>query len=275
MDWLEIAKSLPYGTKRKVKHCAADRSMIVSHGQKGYSAHCFRCGPVGFEPHGVLTIAQVLERRKATEELATSGVVMPRDFTLDIPPPARLWLQKAGVTAATAEFYGIGYSAYTNRVIVPVWEDMQLVAVLARRIDKIGPKYVAKMRSSNEYFTSATQPTECTTVVVTEDVLSSIRCGATFRSYALLGTGASTATIAGLSRRVEASGSVSPAIAVWLDPDKAGQGASKKYVRALRLAGWDAYAVRSDRDPKYYSNADIKEFVQGARHHTPSGDEEP
>jgi len=249
--------------------------MIVSHGQKGYSAHCFRCGPVGFEPHGVLSIEQVLERRKATQELQTSGVVMPRDFTLDIPPPARLWLQKAGVTAATAEFYGIGYTAYTNRVVIPVWDDMKLVAVLARRIDKIGPKYVAKMRSSNEYFTSATEPTECTTVVVTEDVLSSIRCGASYRSYALLGTSTGTGSVAGLCIRLAAQQAPSVRVAVWLDPDKAGRVASRKLVRALSLAGWDAYAVRSERDPKYYSNADIKEFVQGARHHAPSGDEEP
>lgn len=275
MDWLELAKSLPYDGRKKVPHCAADRSMIVSHGAKGYSAHCFRCGPVGWEPHGVLTIAQVLERRKATEELRTSGVVMPRDFTFDIPPPARLWLQKAGITAETAEFYGIGYTPYTNRVIVPVWEDMQLVAVLARRIDMIGPKYVAKMRSTNEYFTSATEVADRTTVVVTEDVLSAIRCGASFRSYALLGTAAGPVSVAGLHVRLAAQQAVGVRVAVWLDPDKAGRVAARKLVRALCLAGWDAHAVRSERDPKYYSNADIKEFVQGARHHTPSGDEEP
>lgn len=249
--------------------------MLVSHTVRGYSAYCFRCGPVGFEPHGTLSIEQVLERRKADKALRENGVNMPRDFTFDIPPPARLWLQKAGVTAHTAEFYGIGYSPTTKRVIVPVWEDMKLVAVLARSVDGTKPKYIASMRSSNEYFTSASEPTEDTTVVVTEDVLSGIRCGAVFRSFALLGTGASPATIAGLSKRVEGLSGVPPAIAVWLDPDKAGQGASKKYVRALRLAGWDAYAVRSDRDPKYYSNAQIKEFVLGARHHPPSGDEEP
>jgi hypothetical protein len=274
MDWLTIAKSLPYEGKRKIKHCALDASMLVSHGQKGYSAYCFRCGPVGFEPHGVLSIAQVLERRKATEELRTSGVVMPRDFSLDIPAPARLWLQKAGITAATAEFYGIGYSKYVNRVIVPVWEDMQLVAVIARRIDKVGPKYVAKMRGSNEYFTSAADPTEAATVVVTEDVLSSIRCGAVYRSYALLGTSTGAASIAGLSSRLEGMADVPPAIAVWLDPDRAGRTASRKLARALRVAGWDAYEVRSERDPKYYSNANIKEFVEGARHHTPKGDED-
>lgn len=249
--------------------------MLVSHSTKGYSAYCFRCGPVGFEAHGVLSIKQVLERRKADEALAQGGVRMPRDFTVDIPAPARLWLQKAGVTAPTAEFYGIGYSPSTNRVIIPVWEDMQQVAVLARAVDGTKPKYIAAMRSSNEYFTSATEPTEAATVVVTEDVLSAIRCGATYRSYALLGTGAGPTTIAGLSKRLETVAGASPTVAVWLDPDKAGRSASKKYIRALRLAGWDAHAVLSDRDPKYYSNADIKEFVEGARHHTPSSDEEP
>lgn len=248
--------------------------MIVSHGVKGYSAYCFRCGPIGFAPHGVLTIEQVLERRKATQEMQARGVAMPPDFTLDIPAPARLWLQKAGVTAATAEFYGIGYSAKVNRVVIPVWEHQRLVAVLARRIDKTGPKYIASMRGSNEFFTSASAPAESATVVVTEDVLSAIRCGATYRSYALLGTSTGSGSIAGLCNRLDGQQAADIRVAVWLDPDKAGRVAARKLVRSLCLAGWDAYAVRSERDPKYYSNAEIKEFVSGARHHTPSGDEE-
>jgi hypothetical protein len=271
MDWLSIAKALPFEGKRKVKHCGSDRTMLVTHGRVGFSAHCFRCGPVGFKKHGPLSIAQLLERRKANDELQTGGVSLPADFTLEIPAQARLWLQKAGVTAETAAFYGIGYSKRTHRVIIQIWEAGVMVAVLARAVDGSKPKYIAHMRGTNEYFTSATEPTEAATVVVTEDVLSAIRCGAVYRSVAILGTGASSAAVAGLSARLaDASGAT---IAVWLDPDRAGRVASRRIVRALRLAGWDAYAVRSERDPKYYSNAEIKEIVLGAGHHASPGDE--
>lgn len=264
--WLEIAKSLPYGAKRKVKHCATDRSMLVSHGDRGFSAHCFRCGPVGFEPHGTLSIEAVLERRRAGEALARGEVRYPSDFTPDIPTAARLWLSRAGVTAPTAEFYGIGYSPKTGRVVVPVYEDGVLVAVLLRSVNGDKPKYIANMRSNNEYFTSGSAETG--TVVVTEDVLSAIRVGDSYTSIAMLGTAVS---LVGLGPRLEKLGAQH--VAVWLDPDKAGRLAARKLARAVSLAGWPVSTVRSDRDPKYYSNADIKEFVQGARHHTPSRDE--
>ena len=54
-DWLELAKSLPAGHKVRVRCCSHDKSMIVSHTERGYSRHCFRCGNEGeikFVPHG-------------------------------------------------------------------------------------------------------------------------------------------------------------------------------------------------------------------------------
>lgn len=265
-DWIAQAKTLPFNGRKKVQCCAADRSRTLYHNRDGYSSWCFRCHVRAWEPHGILSIAQVQERRTAEQELR-GAVAYPKDFTLDIPQASRLWLQCAGITAATAKHYGIGYSARSNRVIVPAYVDGELVAVLARSTTGDKPKYIASMRTNYEiFFSDASLIGDAGTGVraacITEDALSAIRVGTTVPSIALLGTATGLHRVAAVNAALQA---IEPAcVYVWLDPDKAGRDASRQLVRALVVMGWKVRQITSERDPKYYANADIRRYLSSA-----------
>ena len=65
--------------------------MLVSHNDTGYSAYCFRCGPVGFDPHGYQSIAEIARLKELNAEASVPQTKeLPNDFTLEIP--MRYWL---------------------------------------------------------------------------------------------------------------------------------------------------------------------------------------
>jgi len=51
-------------------------------------------------------------------------------------------------------------------------------------------------------------------------------------------------------------------VAIWLDPDVAGRRASKKFARKLGLMGAHVREIKTDKDPKFYSDQEIKEILQ-------------
>lgn len=282
--WLQEAKKLPFGGKSKIQCCGSTPSMIVNHTHKGYTGWCFRCSPdegSKFHPHGELSIKQILERREATRELQTSPVILPRDFTTEIPDTGRVWLLKSGISQQLSSFYGIGYSKYYNRVILPVLKNGDLDAFVARAVDGEKPKYIARTRNpENALFISnpAVQfPTDAVQgvrseydIVLTEDILSAIRVGRFVASAAVLGTSLSDACIGRIERGRAANRQntdVSLAwwepqethlrVAVWMDPDAAGKRAADKIIKKLELSGRSSVNIRTDKDPKYLSDREI------------------
>ncbi|RZI38064.1 hypothetical protein EGT07_36105, partial [Herbaspirillum sp. HC18] len=74
------------------------------------------------------------------------------------------------------------------------------------------------------------------------------------RCVALLGTSANEHQLA------EVRGCKS--IALWLDPDRPGRVAARKLERTLALQGFQTKRIRTERDPKFYSNAEIRRLLQ-------------
>lgn len=282
--WLQQAKALPYGGKAKIQCCGSTPSMIINHNSKGYSGWCFRCSPdegSKFHPHGELSIKQILARREAVQELSRSPVVLPRDFTSEIPDTGRVWLLKAGISAQLSSLYGIGYSEYYRRVIIPVLRDGELDAFIARSVTGESPKYIARMRNpdnalflSNTGFKDRSEESKAVhgafDIVLTEDILSAIRVGRHCASGAVLGTTLSDACIGRIeqgSRPVQQNARQNMAwwepqetnlrVAVWLDPDAAGRKGSSRIASRLRLSGRNVVEIRTDKDPKYLSDRQI------------------
>ena len=254
--------------------------MLVANTRRGYTGYCFRCKDPLFEPHGEHSLATLARRRAELALVQDREVKLPRDFTLDVPTDEATWLFKAGISSEVARYYGIGWSEYLGRVIVPVYEDGELVAYTAR-LRHGRPKYIEKSRD----------PTGCVFVassnlilpsyrdwamgsgpdaVLVEDNLSCIRVGRVVkRCVSLMGTSANARQLAkalfghSVTTRMDGSPMV---IAVWLDPDKPGLVASRQLCGALRLLGYTVREVHSKRDPKYYSNRSIKEFLTDDRH---------
>lgn len=257
--WLGHAKTLAAGRTTRIECCATDKSLLVSNDPKGYRAYCFRCGPQGFVAHGDFSI-DVLKRRRAELAMIHERVVkLPTDFTLDIPTSEAVWLYKAGISAALARHYRFGYSAFLRRVILPIYSNDELQGFVARSTINARPKYIEKMvRPSEAVFVSDVQtvldPICGTDICITEDILSAVRVGRHVRSIALLGTSATSSQLGRVMASVRR-------VAVWLDPDKAGVKAGQNVSRSLRLRGYEVRVIKTARDPKYYSNREIRSIL--------------
>ena len=263
--WLSIAKTIPAGRSLKIECCAADKSLMVSNDTKGYRAYCFRCGPAGFVAHGDFSV-DALKRRRA--ELAMSQereVKLPSDFTTDIPPNEATWIYKAGVSPSVSSHYGFGYSPFLRRIILPIYKGGILDGYIARSTINARPKYIERVRSPDTTVFLADPSLalpwpndgllapayDC---VLCEDILSAVRVGRHVRScIAILGTSFNAGMYSALP--------VGARIGIWLDPDKAGTKGAAAIARSLSLQGWKASVIRSDKDPKYYSNREIRRFL--------------
>lgn len=263
--WLSFAKTLPAGRSAKIECCAADRSLMVSNEAKGYRAYCFRCGPAGFVAHGDFSIDQLRRRREELNWQNNRHVSLPNDFTTDIPPSEAVWLYKAGVGAAIAKHYSFGYSPSLRRVILPIYKDGALQGYTSRSTINERPKYIEKVVSPTSTVwvsdpsialawpddgAQASVPAVC----VVEDILSAVRIGRWVRTcIAILGTSLPVLDLCGPSPR--------RSVAIWLDPDKAGKTGASRLQRTLVLQGYETKLIRSAKDPKYYSNREIRRFL--------------
>lgn len=263
-SWLSTAKALPAGRSTKIECCAADKSLMVSNEARGYRAYCFRCGPAGFVAHGDFSIDALKRRREELAWSSTKQVFLPKDFTTDIPPSEAVWLYKAGVGSTVSKHYGFGYSPSLRRVILPIYKDGVLQGYTARSTINERPKYIEKVvEPSATVFVSdpsialpwtddgllGTVPD----VLLCEDILSAVRVGRHVRTcIALLGTAANPGQL---------PHTILGTVGIWLDPDKAGTKGAKAIQRSLHLQGYETKLIRSAKDPKYYSNREIRRLL--------------
>lgn len=256
MTWQEQARNLGFGQKIKIPCCSADPSTYISNSKHGLRlGPCFRCGHTDFERHAGLTIQERLAMRNAVEELRGMKY---RPATVSIaegPQEAWLWCLQAGISPEEATgTYGFGWSDKTQRVIVPILQDMtDTGAFLARAVDKrTKPKYVVSANAKGKYWYAGTGVT-----VLVEDVMSAIavhRAG--YRAVAAMGTHFTP----DLLDLATSTGT----LVAWLDDDPAGKKAYRYLRRNIGL--WDVafYRVQSNRDPKLHGADEIRQLVQAA-----------
>ena len=280
--WLQRAKQLDFGRHTKIQCCATDNSLRIEHNAQGYRGFCFRCKQTKFEPHGVLSLSELSKRREAVNAILESkSLYLPQDLSSQMPNYAAAWLLRAGIPLALAEKYGIGFSAKLDRVVLPVYRDKELIAYTMRSTtDK--PKYIERQQDETAIFYSRAEtilePEQVgdygLDLVVTEDILSAIRVGRIVPAAALLGTSVSSGKVHSLlndpSLRskeclVEVNQNHVPRIGIWLDADKAGRTAARRLESRLELQGCSVLRIRTDKDPKRYSNREIKEILNGDR----------
>lgn len=284
--WLATAKSLKFGEKRKIRCCGKSPSMIVTHGTKGYSAHCFRSADHGgFEPHGTLSLARLEQRKLDLQEISDRS--RPLMLPADAKPinkenaQACLWGLSCGITLIQQTRYGFQYSPSYQRVFLPITgavspkstsdvtsyepqnTTMPLIGWLSRALSKDGtPKYLMRTNSDAVVFKSLKADLEYTGTldgVIVEDCLSCIRVGRFLPTVAILGTSVSTIyqTLEHFGIPEERKGRV----AVWLDGDKAGRKGREAVARQVALMGHEVVRINTPKDPKKYSNADIRRLL--------------
>lgn len=255
MTWQEIAKALPYGQKRRIAHCGEGSSGVASNAPRGVSMYCFRCGESEFEKHGERSLSEILSARAAMADFTSTAAPYTAGCSLsEAPPHARVWLLKAGITPDEADALGITWSERMSRVLLPVRESAGMVSGSVARavISGEGPKYLFRGKATIHFArTDGVEP-----LVLTEDILSAIAVSKVFRSAAVLGTSVS-------AKNVQELTAVSMRFVLWLDGDKAGVRGSRKIEKALLMQGAEVRVVRTARDPKYYTKAEIQRIVHG------------
>ena len=96
-------------------------------------------------------------------------------------------------------------------------------------------------------------------VILTEDILSSIRVGRLYNACSTLGTALSPAK---LQHCLKVFGRKT--FILWLDPDAAGVRGRRKMRSILEMQGLTVRTIRSDKDPKDYTDAEVAQFVSKA-----------
>ena len=256
-EWLEVAKQLPLGHKRRMRHdCSESRDLLVSHGEQGYSAYCFRCGNVGFEKHGHRNLAELAEIRALNSQaLEVQTHELPQDFSPDIPSEQGVWLFKAGISVRRAASLGMGWSDKLQRIIMPLYgSDGTLLYWQGRAVHKYqAQKYInPPVPKADLLYWVHPDSGPTATVCVTEDILSAIRIGKHTSAASILGTKTSDQQAAQLMEY--------DTVAYWLDPDAAGHEGNIKGTRKLALAT-ATRIITSEADPKNLSDRVIRDTL--------------
>lgn len=276
MNWLEVAKNLQVGqsTRHDCPECGVGtntNAAIINNNTKYYSVYCHACGPIGYEKKGVLTLQERKHIQDRDDEARKHSrqrtICLPKDTTFEpaqFSREARAWLFKGGLTPTIWRKYNIGYSESIRRVVLPIYDDngnltwYQLRAILKEQ----RPKYIQPSADkSGVVFTAGVKTTSSRTVIV-EDIMSAIRVGEAgrrvpesrnFYATSLLGTK--------ISQKQASIVSKSNRVTIWLDNDRAGREGAKSIKRSLSLL-CEVDQVRTEQDPKYYSNNQIRKVLQ-------------
>ena len=264
--WLERARQLPLGHKARVDcpNCGEGtntKAMIISHSAKAYSGSCFACSHQPFEMKGKQTLAEIAELKRINNEslLERDGepLKLPEDYSTSIPLEGRLWLYSNGITEKLKAQYKIGYSERLKRVILPVYDTKGILTWYQCRAIHKGqtPKYMQPRRCKDSVVFQSKQSTaisNLSTVVVVEDMASTIRVGESSNTVSLLGTKASTVQINYLSKFDR--------VITWFDNDKAGKRGSAAIRQSCGLLTEGANII-TEHDPKFYSKQQIQEIL--------------
>lgn len=273
MSWLSLAQNLPLGRTSRCDcpECGEGtntNAAIINHSTRGYSLFCHACGYNPFENKGEQTLAElkrIQDLNDAAERFTDENVRLPPDFSKTIPLVGRLWLYSGGITPSVWEEYGIGYSDTLHRVIIPVYGDTGLVWYQGRAVhDGQRPKYLNPTcaKDGRLFFSHNVDLINESTIIICEDILSAIRVGrATRRNLgdkfvgaSLLGTKLCTSSIVQLGEFARVIG--------WFDNDNAGREAARTLYKSVSVLT-DVTILRSEKDPKRYSDDDINLMLKG------------
>lgn len=249
-EWEKQALALPTGQKTKIQCCGNSPSAMISNNRWGINYFCFRCETKKSKAHGRRSIAEILEARKAVQELREMRSIPKRCIPLyhpDVPSEAHVWVLKSGLSPEEAtDTYGFLYDPKTRRVSLPF-----VGGFLSRAVFNERPKYV-KSGADTEMYSICKLDERL--VIVTEDMMSAIKVHkAGYNVTAILGT-AVTPTIASALAKFDT-------VVCWTDGDEAGDAAWVKLRKRMALYPVNLVRVRTDDDPKEFTAAQIRALI--------------
>lgn len=217
-------------------------------------AYCFRCGY--FETAtGIKSTAELLGGGVGNKPQPRPTCYLPADITTDLPEEARAWLAKYSLTPLDISKNMILWSEERQRIIFPYFVKGELVAWQGRDINAKGAGKWHSQGDLTQLMHIFGNPYQ-QTVVLTEDIISTIRIGSTTTSVAslpLFGSIIKTKLLLQLNERFHR-------VLIWLDKDK--EMYSRKMSKYAREFGMDCRSIVTDLDPKEYSDSEILDIIQ-------------
>ena len=238
-----------------------DRALVVTRTEYGWKWYCHRCCQGGTYTTSSLSPKQYLRWQETSEikpDNTVEDVVLPPDFSSEIPPDGLTWLYQYGIDNRDILEYKFGYSRTLHRVILPVYKLGELVYFQARtlgRVDrKTNPKYLNVKAAGRKdiYFDPGRSTND--KIVLVEDIISTIKVNRVVDAMGLLYAYIPEDLIMRLKPYYKE-------IVLWLDRDKWTR-MTKKVFR-LRQLNVNVRMILSEKDPKFYTEDEIVERIYG------------
>lgn len=231
-------------------HCEGGRdSMIVERKEDGTAnAYCFRCGASGY--YSPTRYFKPPAKAHAPSDGSTTryhdGV--PADASREwaaFPRETREWLLRGGVDSAIATSRGVLWSESREKLYIPVGDGWV--------VRGFSPKFyrvLGGIKFGHQH--SSVINNRC---VIVEDTLSMWKCSQVIDSIALLGSKMKWEVV---SKILEEKYEL---VYIWLDNDNTQvKMGARKIVKQLPFV--ETKVINTDKDPKYYSIEQIKEYLK-------------
>ena len=255
----------PMGLGQRHRHPGCcdgkDRALVITRFDRGWLWKCHRCQEKGVKWLEGISPSRYVKWQQSINVkpvVTAKDIELPLDFTYDIPSKGMGWLYSNNLTDSDIKKWQIGYSPTLGRVILPVYQQDELVYWQGRFLgtpDKVkNPKYtnVFKQGRDSIYFWNLEADTK--EIVMVEDIISAINVGHICNTVGLLYAYVPDDLVMKLSVRY------SPVI-MWLDWDKNNRvlGRLKRY----RSMGINVKAIMTRLDPKTYDDDYIHDQIYG------------
>lgn len=243
-----------------------DKPVVVTRTHNGWAWWCHRCRIGGNENIAGCSpeiTMKWLKSLRVPSKKDSRKLKLPIDYTIDLPAPALAYCYSRGLTSTDIAKYKIGYSLYYHRLVIPIYNGKELIFWEGRNLGEVtrdNPKYIKrKVKSWDRVIFEAGPEGGTYRVVITEDIISAINVGRTTDCKAVLSTHIDDQFVFDLSKSYKE-------IFIWLDPDKRAKmiGLVFKY----RAYGINFKRIESDKDPKWYSDSEIKEKIERCGGHS-------
>lgn len=225
--------------------------------------YCFSCTDrVGHVP----TLKELFSKTESLSLTKKDMRTLPSDMVHAFPTEPLKWLRKFGITDFEIHRNNIGWSPSLEWIIFPIYDDEDSTKVVAwevRNFSDAGPKSLFYGSKKDViHIISYNKLETVNTIVIVEDIISSIKVGRVYPCLCLFGSEIDTMTLIKLKKMVE-GWDLPPHLTLWLDPDKLDQ--SLKIGQQAFFVGFDVSIVYTIQDPKYHDADKIKTTIEQAR----------
>lgn len=221
----------------KGKDRSSDNLGVYSDG----GAHCFSCG----YHRGAKFQLNFLIKEPINDQ---EKVVLPRDFTREVPADAWKWLLQYGLPYSYWKSY-TGYSPGDKRLILTVGNPIRFSQ--GRSLTVGDSKW--KVYGNKRGYVNAISEQLSDQVVLVEDLISAHKVGQVTSCIPLFGTNIDDLVVKKLQQ-------LNRPMALWLDNDQYIY-LPKKINRLMTLLTHPVRYIKTTKDPKHYSVSEIKEIL--------------